>query len=162
MQAISRCLARPAMSFHPSAASSGNCHSLRATGADVSRLCSGRRTCILLQNENGPCPLLAIANILQLRNHLGIHPDRAFITFHEVLGLVGNYICEANPPHRDESLRLNQQQQISDVIDVLPTLSHGTDDTTRGIPSTARRAHTACNTTRACRVQHDARMPRAT
>lgn len=29
----------------------------------------------LLQNENGPCPLLAIANILMLRGVLPLHPD---------------------------------------------------------------------------------------
>jgi hypothetical protein len=30
----------------------------------------GRSVKIVMQNENGPCPLLAIANVLSLRNEL--------------------------------------------------------------------------------------------
>ena len=34
---------------------------------------------ILLQNENGPCPLLAVANALLLENKLkGIHEDQGY------------------------------------------------------------------------------------
>ncbi|CAH2071318.1 unnamed protein product [Thlaspi arvense] len=35
----------------------------------------GRNTPIILQNENGPCPLLAICNVLLLRNNLNLNPD---------------------------------------------------------------------------------------
>jgi hypothetical protein len=30
----------------------------------------GRRAKVCMQNENGPCPILAIANVLSLRNEL--------------------------------------------------------------------------------------------
>lgn len=33
----------------------------------------------ICQNENGPCPLLAICNVLLLRGDLQIHPDRPAI-----------------------------------------------------------------------------------
>ncbi len=37
----------------------------------------GSNRMILLQNENGPCPLLAVANALLLENKLkGIHEDQ--------------------------------------------------------------------------------------
>ena len=39
----------------------------------------GSNRMILLQNENGPCPLLAVANALLLENKLkGIHEDQGY------------------------------------------------------------------------------------
>jgi hypothetical protein len=34
-----------------------------------------------MQNENGPCPLLALANVLLLRGGIHIHPDYSEVTF---------------------------------------------------------------------------------
>lgn len=51
---------------------------------------------ILMQNENGPCPLLAIANVLQLRGELKIHPDRSEVTFSELATLLGERMLEQN------------------------------------------------------------------
>ena len=34
-----------------------------------------------MQNENGPCPLLALANVLLLRGGIEIHPDYPEVTF---------------------------------------------------------------------------------
>lgn len=34
-----------------------------------------------MQNENGPCPLLALANVLLLRGGIEIHPDYSEVTF---------------------------------------------------------------------------------
>ncbi|KAG2331487.1 hypothetical protein Bca4012_018946 [Brassica carinata] len=38
----------------------------------------GRNTLIILQNENGPCPLLAICNVLLLRNNLKLSPPDCY------------------------------------------------------------------------------------
>ncbi|KAJ1482822.1 hypothetical protein T484DRAFT_1802684 [Baffinella frigidus] len=46
----------------------------------------------LMQNENGPCPLLAITNILLLKRKIRIHPDLAFIDFRYLIQLVGNFL----------------------------------------------------------------------
>ena len=35
----------------------------------------GRRVPIVTQNENGPCPMLALANVLLLRNQIQLSPD---------------------------------------------------------------------------------------
>ena len=35
----------------------------------------GRRVPIVTQNENGPCPLLALANVLLLRNQIQLSPN---------------------------------------------------------------------------------------
>lgn len=39
-----------------------------------------RRVPIMMQNQNGPCPLLALANILLLRNQIQLSPDAPSIT----------------------------------------------------------------------------------
>jgi hypothetical protein len=53
-------------------------HSTQETMATTEKQCCivkrinffGRSVKIVMQNENGPCPLLAIANVLSLRNEL--------------------------------------------------------------------------------------------
>ena len=42
---------------------------------------AGNELPILMQNENGPCPLLALANVLILRGGIYIHPDFSEVTF---------------------------------------------------------------------------------
>jgi len=42
---------------------------------------AGNELPILMQNENGPCPLLALANVLLLRGGIEIHPDYPEVTF---------------------------------------------------------------------------------
>ena len=42
---------------------------------------AGNELPILMQNENGPCPLLALANVLLLRGGIHIHPDYSEVTF---------------------------------------------------------------------------------
>mgnify|MGYP004228589791 FL=1 len=34
-----------------------------------------------MQNNNGPCPLLALANVLLLQGGIHIHPDYSEVTF---------------------------------------------------------------------------------
>ncbi len=45
----------------------------------------GRNVPVLCQNENGPCPLLAICNILLLRGSIQIHPDISCISSEELI-----------------------------------------------------------------------------
>lgn len=87
----------------------------------------GRRCPILMQNENGPCPLLAISNVLLLQQKIHIHPDLAYINFRQLIQMVGNYLVEFNPPHPNPEMQANQQQQIADSLAVLPKLGRGLD-----------------------------------
>jgi hypothetical protein len=57
----------------------------------------GRDVKILCQNENGPCPLLAICNGLVLRNQLQIHSDYSEVNNDYLIQLVANRIIETNP-----------------------------------------------------------------
>ena len=40
----------------------------------------GRRVPIVVQNANGPCPMLALANVLLLRNQIQLSPDAPEVT----------------------------------------------------------------------------------
>ena len=47
---------------------------------------------IVLQNANGPCPLLAITNVLLLRGALSLHEDRTHVTYRHLVELLGEYL----------------------------------------------------------------------
>jgi hypothetical protein len=88
---------------------------------------------ILLQNANGPCPLLAIANCLALRNQLQTPSRAATVTFAEVVQRVADGLLETNkvalqdPAHQhtqDNAYVLNLRQNIDDCLGVLRWL-HG-------------------------------------
>jgi len=87
----------------------------------------GNPVSIILQNENGPCPLLALSNILLLRKKISIHTDYASIDHEYLVDLIGSYIMEVNPPPKDDVLKGNHAQHISDAIRLLPKLQVGLD-----------------------------------
>uniref|UniRef100_A0A1J3FYL5 Protein FAM63A n=1 Tax=Noccaea caerulescens TaxID=107243 RepID=A0A1J3FYL5_NOCCA len=89
----------------------------------------GRNTPIILQNENGPCPLLAICNVLLLRNNLKLNPDSYEVSQERLLSLVVDRLIDSNSKvnNKDEGYIENQQQNIADAIDLLPRLTTGID-----------------------------------
>ncbi|RVW16297.1 Ubiquitin carboxyl-terminal hydrolase MINDY-1 [Vitis vinifera] len=89
----------------------------------------GRTTPIILQNENGPCPLLAICNVLLLKNNLNLSPDIAEVSQQKLLSLVAERLIDSNSNinNKDAGYVENQQQNISDAIDLLPCLATGID-----------------------------------
>ncbi|GAV79646.1 DUF544 domain-containing protein [Cephalotus follicularis] len=89
----------------------------------------GRTTPIVLQNDNGPCPLLAICNILLLRNNLNLSPDTDEVSQEKLLSLVAERLIDSNSNvnNKDAGYVENQQQNIADAIDLLPRLATGID-----------------------------------
>jgi len=87
----------------------------------------GNPVSVILQNENGPCPLLALSNILLLRKKISIHTDYASIDHEHLVDLIGSYIMEVNPPPKEDALKGNHAQHISDAIRLLPKLQVGLD-----------------------------------
>ncbi|KAG9139357.1 hypothetical protein Leryth_024031 [Lithospermum erythrorhizon] len=89
----------------------------------------GRTTSIVLQNDNGPCPLLAICNVLLLRNSLNLSPDVPEVSQEKLLSLVAERLIDSNSNanNRDAEYVENQQQNIADAIDLLPRLTTGID-----------------------------------
>ncbi|KAJ3084197.1 Ubiquitin carboxyl-terminal hydrolase MINDY-2 [Rhizoclosmatium hyalinum] len=47
---------------------------------------------MLTQQENGPCPLLAIANILLLRGDISIKAEQSIISLESLIGLIGDFL----------------------------------------------------------------------
>ncbi|NXU96286.1 MINY1 hydrolase, partial [Cettia cetti] len=97
----------------------------------------GERTPVITQSENGPCPLLAIINILLLQwkasrassgcSQVKLPPQKEVITAEELMAHLGNCILATQPRDTSEGLQLNFQQNISDTMTVLPKLSTGLD-----------------------------------
>lgn len=89
----------------------------------------GKPCSILLQNENGPCPLLAIANILLLRQNMSINPDLGHITFEDLITRVSNVLLDLEPGHpsEDDGTASKQALNINDSIEMLPKLNVGLD-----------------------------------
>ncbi|KAK3434458.1 hypothetical protein EUGRSUZ_D01936 [Eucalyptus grandis] len=89
----------------------------------------GRRTPIILQDVNGPCPLIAICNALLLRNILKLDPSTAEVSQDELVRLVTQQLLDSNSniKNKDAAYVKNQQQNIVDAIDRLPYLKTGID-----------------------------------
>ncbi|XP_042641234.1 ubiquitin carboxyl-terminal hydrolase MINDY-1 isoform X2 [Tyto alba] len=87
----------------------------------------GERTPVITQSENGPCPLLAIMNILFLQWKVKLPPQKEVITSEELMAHLGDCILSTQPREPSEGLQLNFQQNINDTMMVLPKLSTGLD-----------------------------------
>nr|XP_016854328.1 PREDICTED: protein FAM63A [Anolis carolinensis] len=87
----------------------------------------GERTPVITQSENGPCPLLAIVNILFLQWKVKLPPQKEVITSDELMAHLGDCILSINPQQQSEALQLNFQQNVNDAMMVLPKLSTGLD-----------------------------------
>ena len=60
----------------------------------------GINTALIMQNENGPCPLLAIINLLILSRKISIPPMQEFITDGQLMEYLGDCILEHAPKVR--------------------------------------------------------------
>nr|CAB3468986.1 unnamed protein product [Digitaria exilis] len=89
----------------------------------------GRRTPIVYQNDNGPCPLLAICNVLLLKNVISLNPDASEVSQQKLLSLVAERLIDSNSAaqDKDEEYVRNREQNIADAIDLLPRLATGID-----------------------------------
>ncbi|KRX90884.1 Protein FAM63A, partial [Trichinella pseudospiralis] len=84
----------------------------------------GRSVPIITQNENGPCPLLAIVNLLFLRGRLTLPPGTELVTARQLMNQIGETFiqCGFNGNHRQDF-----EQNLFDAFSVLPKLSTGLD-----------------------------------
>lgn len=97
---------------------------------DIKFFGSARR--VLLQSANGPCPLLALCNVLLLRNQLQISEDQRYISFNELIEMVSNLLFELNGRSGDlgqttSSRDANIQESLSSCLNILPKLNAGLD-----------------------------------
>ncbi|XP_006900182.1 PREDICTED: protein FAM63A [Elephantulus edwardii] len=85
------------------------------------------RTPIITQSANGPCPLLAIMNILFLQWKVKLPPQKEVITSDELMAHLGDCLLSIRPQEKSEGLQLNFQQNVDDAMTVLPKLATGLD-----------------------------------
>lgn len=82
-----------------------------------------------MQNENGPCPLLAISNVLLCRGKITVHPDFSHISSEELYVLLGDYLIKSSETSmpKEKHLQANHEQNVADAISTLPQLLIGLD-----------------------------------
>ena len=69
---------------------------------------------IITQNENGPCPLLAIMNVLLLKKKVTLTQSAEFITANQVMAHLGNCVLENVP--REEVSILAEIEDLTQVV----------------------------------------------
>ncbi|XP_005393956.2 PREDICTED: protein FAM63B, partial [Chinchilla lanigera] len=84
-------------------------------------------TPVITQNENGPCPLLAILNVLLLAWKVKLPPMMEIITAEQLMEYLGDYMLDAKPKEISEIQRLNYEQNMSDAMAILHKLQTGLD-----------------------------------
>ena len=52
---------------------------------------------IVTQNENGPCPLVALTNVLLLRGSMAIDPGETVVTVQQLSDMLGACLLESIP-----------------------------------------------------------------
>ncbi|OUM69611.1 hypothetical protein PIROE2DRAFT_2479, partial [Piromyces sp. E2] len=80
---------------------------------------------IITQNINGPCPLLALCNILILRGDISIPLKKTEITYEEIIDILGDYI--ARNTNKGNNSNTEDEYTFQDVLDIIPTLKKGLD-----------------------------------
>ncbi|KAJ1535774.1 Ubiquitin carboxyl-terminal hydrolase MINDY-1, partial [Nowakowskiella sp. JEL0078] len=90
---------------------------------------------IISQNENGPCPLLALCNVLLLKGEIFIHNDKSVVSYEHLVELLGDYLFTKTPePGSNEFQKrisdenyANYAQNLEDVMNLIPSLQYGLD-----------------------------------
>lgn len=85
-----------------------------------------KRHHVILQNENGPCPLIAIANILILTQRIQLDQptiQQKFILLNDLVQLIADVVLRVNNYIETEQ----QSITLSSVFDILPKLARGLD-----------------------------------
>jgi ubiquitin carboxyl-terminal hydrolase MINDY-1/2 len=90
-------------------------------------LFNGQPYSILLQNKNGPCPLLAVINVLVLRRRVSFHPDIRYVSLSDITSQLGNAIFDMNSLSVDPSIAIQQTMQFNSVMELIPVLERGLD-----------------------------------
>ncbi|CAD7947959.1 unnamed protein product [Amoebophrya sp. A25] len=88
----------------------------------------GKRRQILMQSENGPCPFLAICNILLLQGKFKIAKERVDITFGELVEVIANFALERAFDYAElQGPDFDTQEIVQGVMRILPKLHEGLD-----------------------------------
>ncbi|KAK7491444.1 hypothetical protein BaRGS_00017273 [Batillaria attramentaria] len=87
----------------------------------------GNKVPIITQNENGPCPLLAIMNVLLLKGKVRLAPMLEMVTSEQLMAYLGDCVFESMPQNLSETARANYEQNMQDAMAVMHKLQTGLD-----------------------------------
>ncbi|KAJ3423368.1 ubiquitin carboxyl-terminal hydrolase miy1 [Anaeramoeba flamelloides] len=91
----------------------------------------GKTRSVVIQNLNGPCPLVAVSNALLLFGRLNIPLDFGIINHQQLIEMLTNYLFSIQEKNKRSQVStgqlVNQQQIISDLLLLLPKLHFGLD-----------------------------------
>lgn len=87
---------------------------------------------ILLQNENGPCPLLAAANALLLRGVISLTPEcirNGVASIDDVVNVLADRAISSqqNSSEVPSAENFHHEFHLNEVLSLLPSLQHGMD-----------------------------------
>ncbi|KAI8808269.1 hypothetical protein BJ742DRAFT_286313 [Cladochytrium replicatum] len=95
-----------------------------------------RKIKIITQNENGPCPLLSLCNVMILRGDMELSYDAGWVTYEHLVTLLGEYLFSHSPtfdPQLAARRKMTEEQlasfaqNLNDVMDLMPSLQTGLD-----------------------------------
>ncbi|KAK3740803.1 hypothetical protein QZH41_010088 [Actinostola sp. cb2023] len=84
-------------------------------------------TPIITQNENGPCPLIAIMNALILQRKISIPSMQEIVSANQLMEYLGDCILDQVPERLPEGAQLNYEQNMADAIGIMSKLQTGLD-----------------------------------
>ena len=87
--------------------------------------CMNGRHRIVLQSVNGPCPLIAVINILVLRGEMKLEKSN-YVTASELCSLLGNFILDKHN-HSDKLDSEHREQYTVDSLDRFVQIQTGID-----------------------------------
>ena len=88
---------------------------------------NGKTVPIILQNENGPCPLIAIANILFLKQIIQLNSNTDYITSLNLIDYLGDALIRSKPECLTPDDEMNFNQNFNDALNLLHKLEFGLD-----------------------------------
>ncbi|RCN38403.1 hypothetical protein ANCCAN_15680 [Ancylostoma caninum] len=81
---------------------------------------------IVTQNLNGPCPLIALVNVLVLKGIARL-PSSGHVTRDALTHLVADTLLQMRPDNMNTHVESNYNRNLDDVINLLPDLGKGLD-----------------------------------
>ena len=84
----------------------------------------GARSPVITQNVNGPCPLLALINVMLLKGKVQLPSALEVITIGQLMDYIGDTMLDSAPA---QSQQPDFQQNMQDAVSILPKLQTGLD-----------------------------------
>nr|CDS29074.1 protein FAM63A [Hymenolepis microstoma] len=87
----------------------------------------GTRVPIITQNENGPCPMIAITNVLLLRRKISLPKDHEIVSSDLIIQTLSEELFSQSTANFDEEMRANYEENLYSAFSIFPKLQTGLD-----------------------------------